>query len=162
LFDSQLIDSLLTSHVGESSAQVLNSLSSMSGFAAINESYPEIYYGQIQEFNMSVIYHNSNKILNIANACNGLELFVLYVGFIVCMPSKFTRKFLYIIIGVLLIDIVNILRCVGLIYLREYFHFYFEFAHHYFFKVIVYSSTFLLWVIYSRKIQLKNESIQVG
>lgn len=162
LFDSQFVDQLLTNHVGESSVKVLNSLSSMSGFTAISESYPEIYYGQIQEFNMSVIYHDGNKILNIANACNGLELLVLYIGFIVCMPSKFTRKFLYVIIGVLLIDGVNILRCVGLIYLREYLHSYFEFAHHYLFKIIVYSSTFLLWIIYSRKIQLKNESIQVG
>lgn len=162
LFDSQFIDNKLTMHVGESSVKFLNNLTSMSGFAAINEAYPEVHYGKIQEFNMSVIYHNGENILNIANACNGLELMVLYIGFIVCMPSKFRRKILYIIIGVILLDMINILRCVGLIYLREYFHTYFQFAHHYLFKIIVYASTFILWIVYSRKIQLKNESIQVG
>ena len=162
LFDSQVADNFLTTHVGEASVKVLNSLGSMSGFTAINESVWEPHYGEFQIFNMSVIYHNGERILNIANACNGLELLVLYVGFIVCMPSSFKRKLLYIVIGVVLLDVVNILRCVGLIYLREYFHAYFDFAHHYLFKIIVYSSTFILWVIYSRKIQLKNESLQVG
>ena len=162
LFDSQVVDNFLTTHVGDASVKVLNSLGSMSGFTAINEIVQEPHYGEIQMFNMSVIYHNGDRILNIANACNGLELLILYVGFIVCMPSSFKRKLLYIVIGVVLLDVVNILRCVGLIYLREYFHAYFDFAHHYVFKIIVYSSTFILWVIFSRKIQLKNESIQVG
>ena len=162
LFDSQVVDNFLTTHVGDASVKVLNSLGSMSGFTAINEIVQEPHYGEIQMFNMSVIYHNGDRILNIANACNGLELLILYVGFIVCMPSSFKRKLLYIVIGVVLLDVVNILRCVGLIYLREYFHAYFDFAHHYVFKIIVYSSTFILWVIFSRKIQLKNESIQIG
>jgi exosortase/archaeosortase family protein len=162
LFDSQFVDNLLTSHVGDSSVKVLNNLTSMTGFTAINETSIEPLYGEIQKFNMSVIYHNGVRILNIANACNGLELLVLYVGFIVCMPSSFKRKILYIIIGVLIIDIVNIIRCVGLIYLREYLHAYFQFAHHYLFKIMVYSSTFLLWVVFTRKIHLKNETVQIG
>ena len=88
LFDSQFVDNLLTSHVGDSSVKVLNNLTSMTGFTAINETSIEPLYGEIQKFNMSVIYHNGVRILNIANACNGLELLVLYVGFIVCMPSS--------------------------------------------------------------------------
>lgn len=162
LFDNQIVDKFLTTHVGEASVKVLNSLGTMSGFTAINESVVEPLYGELQAFNMSVIYHNDVRILNIANACNGLELLVLYVGFIVCMPSSFKRKLFYIVIGVILIDIVNILRCVGLIHLREYFHAYFDFAHHYVFKVMVYSSTFVLWIVFTRKIKIKNESIQIG
>ena len=144
------------------SVKVLNNLGSMSGFTAVNDSVQESLYGEIQVFDIAVIYHNDQRILNIANGCNGLELLVLYVGFIVSMPSSFKRKLLYIVIGVILLDAINILRCVGLIYLREYFHAYFDFAHHYIFKIIVYSSTFILWVIFSRKIQLKNESLQIG
>ena len=75
------------------------------------------------------------------------------------MPSKFWRKVLYIILGVILLDSINILRCVGLIYLREYFHAYFDFAHHYLFKATVYTATFLIWMLYARKIHLKNDAI---
>lgn len=134
----------------------------MSGFIAKEEIYSEVLAGETEEHLSSAIYHNGYKVLDIAQACNGLELLVLYIGFIVCMPSNIKRKLLYIGIGILLLDSVNILRCVGLIYLREYFHAYFEFAHHYIFKIMIYTATFLIWVRFSRKIQLKNGSIQVG
>lgn len=162
LLDSNTIDNVLTNHVGASSVYVLNNLTPMSGFIAKEEIYSEVLAGETEEHLSSAIYHNGYKVLDIAQACNGLELLVLYIGFIVCMPSNIKRKLLYIGIGILLLDSVNILRCVGLIYLREYFHAYFEFAHHYIFKIMIYSATFLIWVRFSRKIQLKNESLQVG
>lgn len=162
LLDSNTIDNVLTNHVGTSSVYVLNNLTPMSGFIAKEEIYSEVLAGETEEHLSSAIYHNGYKVLDIAQACNGLELLVLYIGFIVCMPSNIKRKLLYIGIGVLLLDSVNILRCVGLIYLREYFHAYFEFAHHYIFKIMIYTATFLIWVRFSRKIQLKNESLQVG
>ena len=159
LLDSNTIDNVLTNHVGASSVYVLNNLTPMSGFIAKEEIYSEVLAGETEEHLSSAIYHNGYKVLDIAQACNGLELLVLYIGFIVCMPSNIKRKLLYIGIGILLLDSVNILRCVGLIYLREYFHAYFEFAHHYIFKIMIYSATFLIWVRFSRKIQLKNESL---
>lgn len=162
LYNSNTLDNLLTNHVGTASVQILNNFTSLSGFTEKEEIYSEILGGEIIEHKSFAIYHYNYKVLNIAHACNGLELLVLYIGFIVCMPSSFKRKLLYIVIGVIILDIVNILRCVGLIYLREYFHAYFQFAHHYLFKVIVYSTTFLLWVIFTRKIQLKNEAVQIG
>ncbi|GAA3599798.1 archaeosortase/exosortase family protein [Flavivirga amylovorans] len=162
LFDSQFLDGPLTTHIGESSAQFLNNFTSMDGFVAKNESWTTTYEGELLEEKVSAIYHYDNKVLNIANVCNGLSLLALYVGFIICMPSKFWRKILYIILGLIILDVINILRCVGLIYLREYFYVYFEFAHHYLFKATVYTATFLIWMLYCRKIHFKNESLQVG
>lgn len=160
---SYSIDNMLTKHVGVSSVYVLNNLTTMSGFTTKEEIAYDKIDGEVVETiqKNSEIYHNGHKILNIADACNGLELIILYIGFIVCMPSKITRKILYIILGVIAIDLVNITRCVGLIYLREYFQLYFEFAHHYLFKIMVYTSIFLIWVLFSRKIDLKDEAIQV-
>ena len=134
----------------------------MSGFEAKEDIYTEVLEGETTNYLSSAIYHNGVKVLNIAQACNGLELIVLYIGFIVCMPGKIKRKLGYIIFGVLLLDAVNILRCVGLIYLREYFHAYFQFAHHYIFKIMIYAATFLIWVQYSKKISFKkNDALQI-
>tara|TARA_R110000868_G_scaffold3388_10_gene21924 strand:- start:493 stop:1083 length:591 start_codon:yes stop_codon:yes gene_type:complete len=160
LFDSKYLDQPLTNHVGNASVQILNSLGTMSGFVAKREN--SNYNEGVAEGNVLAIYHNNNRVLYIANVCNGLELMVLYIGFIVCMPSALWRKILYIVIGAVLLDIINILRCVGLIYLREYFHVYFQFAHHYLFNAIVYTATILMWMVYARKIQFKNEPIQIG
>ncbi|MDG1728678.1 MAG: archaeosortase/exosortase family protein [Algibacter sp.] len=161
LYDSKFIDYPLTTHVGEASTKSLNSLSSMNGFISKRRITSSIYEGELKKREASQIYHNNKLVLNIADSCNGLELMILYIGFIVCMPSGFWRKVLYIILGVIIIDVINISRCMGLIYLREYFHAYFDFAHHYLFKATVYTATFLMWMVYARKIHLKNETIQI-
>ncbi|WP_194767013.1 archaeosortase/exosortase family protein [Tamlana sp. I1] len=163
IYDSTFIDRALTSHVGESSVSILNNMSPMSGFTANNKLYTaKTLDGEDVAVFHTAISHNNRKILNIANVCNGLTLMALYIGFIVCIPEKFWRKIKYIILGIIIIDFINILRCVGLIYLREYFHAYFDFAHHYLFKAIVYASTFIIWTIFARKINLKHDTLQNG
>jgi exosortase/archaeosortase family protein len=156
LYDSNYLDRPLSTHVADASVYVLNNFTTLDGFSSkrVIDSYA--YEGAITNQELSAIYHNDFRVLYIANVCNGLELMVLFIGFIICMPSSFLRKIKYIIIGVLLLDTINIIRCVGLIYLREYYEVYFDFAHHYLFKAMVYSSTLLMWYIFSRKIQLKK------
>ncbi|MEP5341883.1 MAG: archaeosortase/exosortase family protein [Algibacter sp.] len=159
LFDSKYLDHALTTHVGDFSSKVINSLGSMSGFEAKREATSYIYEGGKVDREISAIYHNDYVVLFIANVCNGLELMILYAGFIVCMPSSFWRKVRYVILGIIILDIINIIRCVGLIYLIEYYEVYFDFAHHYLFNAMVYTGTFIMWVFYCRKINLKNETI---
>jgi exosortase/archaeosortase family protein len=156
LYDSKVLDFPLTEHVANSSVMVLNEFTTMSGFTAEREVGSLIYDADLIPYGYSHIYHNQKLVLNVADACNGLEFLVLYLGFIVCMPSNFWRKVKYISIGILVLDGINILRASGLIYLREYFHAYFDFAHHYLFKVTVYSAAFIMWMVFTRNIQLKE------
>ena len=158
LYDAKYLDRALTAHVGNASVTLINSLGAMNGFVSKREINKYNYEEGIILVEESAIYHNGHKVLNIANVCNGLELMVLYMGFIICMPSTFFRKLLYIILGLIVLDGINILRCVGLIYLREYYAIYFQFAHHYLFNAMVYTGTFIMWILYCRKIQFKNET----
>ncbi|KJD33918.1 hypothetical protein PK35_04055 [Tamlana nanhaiensis] len=160
---TKVLDYPLTKHVGEASTYLLNNFSPMSGFT-VERTVGTFYIGEelVEGGVSSQIFHNDYLVLHIADNCNGLELLVLFIGFIICMPSSFWRKVLYIVIGCIIIDFVNILRCMGLIYLREYYHAYFDFAHHYLFKAAVYTCTFLMWMYFSRKISFKNENLQVG
>ncbi len=161
LYDSKILDYPLTTHVSEVSTQFLNSLGFISSFSTERGIETFVHEGEMISKEVSKIHHSNKLVLYIADVCNGLELMVLYIGFIICMPSKFWRKVIYIILGLIILDSINILRCVGLIYLREYFQVYFDFAHHYLFKIMVYGATLLIWNFYSRKISLKNESLQI-
>lgn len=163
LSSSKILDHPLTTHVADASVYLLNEFSSMSGFEAVREVKTTVYDGEYATEVASQIYHNGKRVLYIADVCNGLELMVLYIGFIVCMPSRFWRKLIYILLGVVILDLVNITRCIGLIYLREYFEYYFEFAHKYLFKISVYAVTFLIWMKFAKKINLNsnNEAVQV-
>lgn len=157
ILPSQILDTPLTTHVAIASVWLLNALGHMGQFSAVPYSFPSVYRGKEIYMDAMEIYHNSDIALSIAHACNGLELMVLYVGFIVCLPSPLIRKIKYIVLGVLLIHIVNVLRCAGLIYLGEYFDMYFDFAHHYLFKAVIYATTFLIWMLFSRKINLNSK-----
>jgi exosortase/archaeosortase family protein len=90
------------------------------------------------------------NVLGIFRACNGLELMILYAGFILCFSGSISRKLLFIIGGVLGLYLLNVFRCMVLGYVVLEHAKHFDIAHKYFFNTIVYALTFLLWVFYVR------------
>lgn len=162
LLDSK--DHPLTTHVGEYSTKLLNSILDVSSFS-VNREFREsvsLREGKTFMVEVSQVYFNNNKVVYVADECNSLELMVLYIGFIFCMPSSFWRKTLYIVLGILVLDILNIFRCSGLIYVNLYYRNYFDFFHRYLFKTVMYCATFVMWMFYSRKnIHVKNKSDKI-
>ncbi len=93
----------------------------------------------------------------IFSGCNGLELFVLYAGFICCIPISFKRMVIFIFSGVALIYVLNVIRCTALVYLK-YHHFKsFDIAHHYIFQYTVYLIIFLIWERYFKTLKASHE-----
>ena len=158
LSDSNLLDYPLTTHVGQASTELLNRMGTLSGYESVREVITNSVEGVDTAEEISQIYHNDRKVLYVEDGCNGLELMVLYIGFIVCMPSNIWRKVLFIGAGVVILHMANILRSMALIYIHEYHEAYFDFAHTYVFKLVLYAVTFILWVLYARKIQIFHEA----
>ncbi|MCZ2298088.1 MAG: archaeosortase/exosortase family protein [Chitinophagales bacterium] len=102
------------------------------------------------------IFKNNKKIVGIADGCNGLELYVLYIGFLVCFPHTLKKIFAYALTGVATIFILNTLRSYVITLLNIHGSSVSEVAHHYIFKIIIYGVMFLLWVKYTR-LNEKNE-----
>lgn len=94
-------------------------------------------------------------MLFIADPCNGLELLVLYLIFIIALPATLKRKLFFVVAGLLIIHFVNILRCVGLVALLIHYDEYFNIAHHYIFKMAVYFTIFLCWFWFAKGVQFK-------
>lgn len=99
----------------------------------------------------NVIILNGSRAVSIARQCNGLELIVLYLGFIFCLPTNPKRMILFGVIGVLVIYILNIIRTAVLAVMYDVNHSMTDFAHHYVFKIIIYAVVFLGWVLYMKK-----------
>jgi exosortase family protein XrtF len=159
LMQSRILDRPLTSHVGTSAVFILNHISGMRDFKAQNNIDTTIMEGQIQVSMVSKIMHHNHKVLHIADGCNGLELMVLYSGFIFCFPSNRSRKLWYIIFGVLILDSLNIFRCAALGYVKEYYHPYFNISHHFIFKAIVYTVIVILWIQFTKKTAMNGASL---
>lgn len=100
----------------------------------------------------------------ILDGCNGFELYVLYVGFILCFPFKNKSTLVYIALGLLSIFLLNLLRCTVLSYLKFHEVTYFNIIHHYIFTIVVYSFICALWYRYLisnlRKAGINSRSAQ--
>jgi len=102
------------------------------------------------------IYVHGGPVLTFAIGCNGLELMVLYLGFLVCYPTNLRRVLFYSVLGVVCINVLNILRCVGLAIWYIHDLPYWDFMHHYVFKLVIYGVNFFLWVLYTKTDEVKR------
>ncbi len=104
------------------------------------------------------IYHTvytpqHGKAVRVEDACNGLELMVLYCGFIIAMPTikkNIWRKLAYIAAGIAGIMILNVLRCAALVWIVYYHKELFTLSHKYIFNIVVYGAMIGTWIIYCK------------
>ncbi|HEX8517708.1 MAG TPA: archaeosortase/exosortase family protein [Bacteroidia bacterium] len=92
----------------------------------------------------------------IGDNCNGIALFALFAGFIIAYPGKWQKKLYYIPLGILLIELMNILRVVALAILDTYSRAWTEFNHTYTFTIVIYGLIFLLWMFWVNRVSDKT------
>ena len=151
LLPKRVLDGPLTYAVGMGTSKTLNILTRSNDFTTQKGMSTLHWEGRTAyEYEMDIYYKNE-KVLEIADACNGLELLMLYVGFIVCFPSTQSRKLRFIFTGILLICILNLLRCSFLTLIVLHYPKYLDISHHFLFTFVVYGFIFLLWYIFAQK-----------
>jgi len=152
LLPTRVLDAPSTYSVGVATAYSLNLLyntnnySSKKEIALVNSEFGPVHVNQ------QAIYLNDKKVVAIEDACNGLELFILYAGFIICLPAFWLRKVAFISIGLVLIYLINIFRCTLITWVLLNHANLFGFVHHYLFTFIVYVFIIVLWLLFTRKL----------
>ena len=151
LLPKRVLDGPLTYSVGMGTAKTLNILTRSNDFSTY-KGMAALHWegGTAYEYEMDIYYKNG-RVLEIADACNGLELLMLYVGFIICFPSSLSRKLEFIFTGIVLICILNLLRCSFLTLICLHYPQYLDISHHFLFTFVVYGFIFLLWYIFAQK-----------
>jgi len=114
-----------------------------------------LFYNNVSTEGTSILI-NGMKAVNIDTQCNGLELIVLYIGFILCLPSTFKKMSFFIIAGTLAICVINMTRCAALAWMVMHMRQHVDFAHHYLFKLAVYAMVFYGWKIYGKRYAIKR------
>lgn len=149
---TRVIDVPLTVQTSKNTTQLLALLYPTLNFTTI-QSIP----ANNKDFFGVQILKNSKKILTILDPCNALEVFVLYIAFIISLPSNLKRMSLFVIGGVIGIYILNIIRCTFLGILNMDRSSYIDFAHHYLFTMVVYVAIFIGWALYINQSPATNE-----
>lgn len=95
------------------------------------------------------IFINDDKAVNIADPCNALILFVVYLGFIIAFPASIKKKVLFALGGVLTIFVLNVLRCATLAVVANKYLYIVD--HHFVYNLFVYAIIFVLWYLFTKK-----------
>jgi exosortase/archaeosortase family protein len=152
LFPRKVPDSALTRFIGKSTAGVLNMLPGAPDKYSTRQALDTVMLEDALVSSPATdIYRNEERTLRVANACNGLELMVLYVGFLLCFPAPASRRWKFALLGILLIMVLNVLRCAALVLIFVHSRRYLDFSHHFLFTFVVYLLIFLLWFIFTKK-----------
>ncbi|TNE73507.1 exosortase/archaeosortase family protein [bacterium] len=87
--------------------------------------------------------------IEIVNGCNGLSAIGLFIGFVVAYPGDNVKRILFLITGIGVIYLVNVIRVVILAVTQVYWADFFDFTHDYSTTAIFYIVIFIMWVIWA-------------
>ncbi|MFN4973005.1 MAG: hypothetical protein ACK45I_05070 [Bacteroidota bacterium] len=140
------LDKYITVHVTEYVCFMLN----VSGY--------ETYYKTTLRLGEAYIYFvpKIKPVVRMGASCNGLELFVLFIFFVVSYPGRWMYKIPYLISGLLVIDIINILRSYWLTLMAYNRYPYFDLFHRYIFIAMIYGAVFGLWMLWANYFSKKG------
>jgi len=133
------VNNLLTRYVVQGTYQGLKSL----GYVADREFQSNEEKETVKL--RGIISLNGEPAVLVADPCNGMELFALFAGFIVCFPGRIRPKLVYIFCGILALFLLNVFREMALALNYHHFRVSFDFNHKYTYAAMVYLAVLLIW-----------------
>lgn len=93
----------------------------------------------------------------INEGCNAVSVMIIFISFIIAFSTTWKQTSLYILMGLLVIQTMNILRVAWLNYIFIYHEDYKKIAHDYVFPAIIYGTIVILWIIWVKYFALKTK-----
>jgi exosortase/archaeosortase family protein len=87
----------------------------------------------------------------IGDNCDGITLFARFAIFILAYRGALKAKLVFIFLGILSIELLNVLRVVTLAILDTHSRAWTEFNHSYTFNILIYGYIFSLWMLWVNK-----------
>ena len=126
----------ITTWVSDQSVSFLSSI----GYEA--SSLPVAYEPKV------ALYNQGTSVINIFEGCNGINIMILFLAFIVAVSGNFANMIWFIPAGFIFIHLANLGRIAFLFWVAQSKPDYLYFSHKYIFTAIIYTAVFLLWTIW--------------
>jgi len=94
------------------------------------------------------VFVNNKSVARVVEGCNAISVMILFAAFIVAFSSTFKKTAIYIVVGIIVIHVLNVIR-VGLLSLGFYYYYdYRRLLHDIVFPLFIYGVVFVLWVLW--------------
>jgi exosortase family protein XrtF len=102
------------------------------------------------------MFLNDDRIINVFEGCNGVNVMIVYVSFLVAFSGTW-KKFLYFLLaGAAIIYVMNLVRVALLFEVALNFPNQLYFFHKFLFTGIIYAVVFVIWYFWIKSVR-KNE-----
>src|SRR5690606_42134250 len=98
---------------------------------------------------------NVKRTSYIDEGCNAISIMIIFVAFIVAFSTTWKQTLLYILGGLIIIQIMNVVRIAVLNYIFGHHYEYGKMAHDYLFPAIIYGTIVILWIVWVKFFALK-------
>ena len=95
--------------------------------------------------------HGPKFAVDIMNGCNGLETVIIFVSAVLSFPAPIKSRLIGLVLGVVAIQLVNLVRVVALFLTGSYFPAFFDSSHTVVWQTIVIGFGVLLWMFWANR-----------
>lgn len=106
--------------------------------------------GQHVDQNGTVL-RNAKFAVNIRNGCNGVEAMLIFLAAVLAFPASWKSRLAGLALGILAIQLVNLIRVVALFLTGVYFPRIFDTSHTVIWQTIVILFGVLLWIFWANR-----------
>jgi exosortase H (IPTLxxWG-CTERM-specific) len=89
--------------------------------------------------------------VNIRNGCNGVEAMLIFLAAVLAFPAPWRSRIAGLILGILAIQVVNLIRVVALFLTGAYFPKLFDTSHTVIWQTVVILFGVLLWIFWANR-----------
>lgn len=108
------------------------------------------------------VYEDTRKVLNVFEGCNGLNVMIVFLSFVLAYGGHRQRILWFIPAGFLVIHLANLGRILWLFGLSAFNERLFYYFHKYFFTAVIYLIVFVLWWLWVTRWNGKPEERHAG
>lgn len=95
-----------------------------------------------------ILLNNDLPILGVFEGCNGLNVMIVYIAFLIGMGPMGWGKVFFLVIGSMVIHFLNLARIGGLFWVVLNRPESFYMVHKYFFTAVLYAAVFFMWLLW--------------
>mgnify|MGYP002079510334 CR=1 FL=1 len=106
----------------------------------------------LDEASMKIIL-NGQYVARVVEGCNAMSVLILFWAFIIAFSGKWKETLIFGVIGSISIYLINLLRIFVLTYATYRYPQHTDFLHKIIFPGIIYGFTFLLWMVWVKRLE---------
>jgi len=98
--------------------------------------------------------------VNIRNGCNGVEAMLIFLAAVLAFPAPWKARLAGLVLGILAIQLLNLVRVVALFLTGAYFPDFFDTSHTVIWQTVVILFSVVLWIFWASRLAPNRETVQ--